>query len=141
LLLVTGVVVTRLERQNAEMRPVTDEAVAYQRQAAAIAEVLARVPPVAERERLLAEVLAAAQRAGLQINGGRYDEARTSGALQRIEATLPATAHADAVLRWLDELGESVPTAVVTRVTLTRGAPGEPLVGDIKLDLYLRSVP
>ena len=138
-LIAAAAVVSRVDRRHAAQRPADSEGIAYQQRATAIAGLLARVPPQTERERLLAEALAAAQGAGLQINGGRYDEARSPGLLQRIESTLPVTGDAVAVLRWLDALGERAPTATVSRVTLTRGAPEEPFVGDIKLDLHVRS--
>jgi hypothetical protein len=131
----------QLEREQASRQSSHADDTAYRNQATAIAVLLARVPLRMERERLLAETLAAGQAAGLRIEGGRYDETPSQGVLQRLEVTLPVTTDSIAALRWLEDLGERVPTAVPSRISLNRGAAGEPLVGEIRLDVYLRGTP
>lgn len=105
-------------------------------------QLLATVPPLAERALLVDRVLRAGSTAGVVIGGGRYrEEPVVDTALQRVTMTLPVTTRAPMLVEWVDDLGESVPTATLVRISLNRNAADEPLVGDVQIGLLLRSTP
>lgn len=131
-----------LEAQRLAVQTPSDPTPAYLARARQIDALLQHIPPAAEREHLVADLLDAASASGLEVSGGRYrEEALDGGILRRIETTLPVAGERMAVLRWGDRLGEALPAAVLTRVSLNRADVKDPFSGDVRLDLLLRSTP
>lgn len=139
---VASTLLGELEAQRLAVQAPSDPTPAYLARARQIDALLQHIPPAAERERLVADLLDTAADSGLEVTGGRYrEEALGEGTLRRIATTLPVAGERMAVLRWGDRLGEALPAAVLTRVSLNRADVKEPFSGDVRLDLLLRSAP
>jgi hypothetical protein len=136
---VASTVLSELEAHRLAVQSPDDPSPAYFARAREIDALLQHIPPAADRERLVADLLDAASASGLEVSGGRYrEEPIEAGVLRRIETTLPVVGDRMAVLRWGDRLGEVLPAAVLTRVSLTRADVKDPFSGDVRLDLLLR---
>ncbi len=131
-----------LEARRVAVQAPDDPTPAYLARAKEIQALLEHIPPAQTRESLVADLLRAAEANDLEVSGGRYrEEVFEGGTLRRIETTLPVSGERMALLRWVYGLGDALPAAVLTRVTLNRSDLKEPFSGDIRLDLLLQSVP
>jgi len=110
--------------------------------AAEIGTLLNQFLPVAAREQQIAALLQAADDAGLEVGGGRYEQQPTSdGNLERIRISLPISGESLALLHWVDALSDTFASATIERVSLTRADAEAPLAGEVQLDLYLGAAP
>lgn len=108
--------------------------------AAQLARFHAGFPPVADSARSLAQLQAAAQRAGLVLASGEYRlESRAGEVLQRYAVLLPLSGSYAQLRAFIDHVLAEVPHAAIDDVELRRDGAGDTrLQARLRLTLYLR---